>query len=418
MAPASALLHSRAECDLEDVRGTQHEDLEETLEHIVRIESLAAWDMPLVICTVDQVLGLIQNNRRALFSIPSIANGAFVFDEIHQYDDRVFRALLRFLEAFPGAPTLLMTASLPAARLEAIRSKLRQLGSDLRVIEGPVELENVKRYLVEPPQEEPPWTAVKETLFRGGKVLWVANTVARCVAFAQAAEEKGLCPLAYHSRYRYCDRAEKHKDVVNAFRSSEAALAITTQVCEVSLDLSADLLVSDLAPTPSLIQRMGRLNRRASPNGTEQPKPLIVLEPPRATPYEDAEMEQARAWLSELGYGPLSQADLSRAFEEMAKDDVPGGIKSAWLDGGPFAAGGALHEASYSIPVVRREDEPRCLDERNRPVAREVTRYAVPMLLGPVSREIGGWKRLGFAFVAPEGRIDYSTQWGAKWAQT
>lgn len=34
-------------------------------------------------------------------------------------------------------------------------------------------------------------------------------------------------------------------------------------MAEMSLDLSATLLVTDLAPVPALIQRLGRLNRRA-----------------------------------------------------------------------------------------------------------------------------------------------------------
>jgi CRISPR-associated endonuclease/helicase Cas3 len=45
-------------------------------------------------------------------------------------------------------------------------------------------------------------------------------------------------------------------------------IALTTQVCEMSLDLSAALLVSEFAPLTSLIQRMGRCNRKLELEGT------------------------------------------------------------------------------------------------------------------------------------------------------
>src|SRR5206468_4565028 len=92
-----------------------------------RLESLESWSTPIVACTVDTVLGLVQNNRRGLFAWPALVQSAFVFDEIHAYDNRLFGALLRFLRDLPGLPVLLMTASLPKAREMALRSVLEKL---------------------------------------------------------------------------------------------------------------------------------------------------------------------------------------------------------------------------------------------------------------------------------------------------
>lgn len=408
------LLHSRSECDLEELLGTpENEDTDASL----KIESLAAWDVPLIICTVDQVLGLIQNAHRSLFSFPSIANGAFVFDEIHQYDDRLFAGLLRFLEAFNGAPVLLMTASLPNPRLEAITDVLNRNEIKLEVIHGPDELEQIERYCIEGPMESIPWNRIGETIKGGGKVLWVANTVKRCVSFAKEAKEQGFQPLPYHSRYRYCDRIKKHKAVIEAFKKSESALAVTTQVCEVSLDLSADLLITDLAPVPALIQRMGRLNRRVTPEDPGTPKPAILLEPEKERPYESSELELARVWLKKLGSKALSQTSLTRAFEYLAEDQEVPLEKSAWLDGGPFTGQAPSRDADTTILVIRPEDRNLCVDSKGRPVMKEITRYAIPMTLGTETKELSNWERLGFAFVAPEGRIDYSKEWGAEWVK-
>lgn len=403
----STLIHSRAEIDLEDHLGMPDCEGEEQ----VRIEALVAWDVPLIVCTADTVLGLIQNNRRGLFSFPAIANGAFIFDEIHAYDDRMFAALLRFIETFRGVPVLLMTASLPQQRLGVLRDTAVRLGESLSEIEGPQDLENIPRYRLARATEEDAWAKVGQVLSSGGKVLWVANTVERAVSFGKEAVARGFKPLPYHSRYRYCDRVVKHRSVVEAFKKEGPVLAVTTQVCEVSLDLSADLLVSDLASVPALIQRLGRLNRYVTPEQPGRPKMAILLEPQRPFPYDDSDLESARQWLDQLGSKAVSQADLARVFLAMVKDGVdPTMIRSAWLDGGPFSAPAPLREAGATIPVIRAEDAALAKQDRN-----QVARLSIPMLLGPVKNEITVWQRLGVAKVAPLGRIDYSEDWGATW---
>ncbi len=388
MRADTALLHSRSVVDLKDPLDTHGEDM---LERAIRIESLGAWDVPLVICTADQVLGLVQNNRRALFSFPSIGNGAFVFDEIHQYDSRLFGALLRFLEAFRGAPILLMTASLPESRLRALQKVLDQGGKTLEIVAGPPDLENIPRYELQGLSNDPPWDLVQQTLLEGGKVLWVANTVDRAVNFAKEARIRGLqSVLPYHSRYRYSYRVEKHAAIVNAFKDNSPGpvLAVTTQVCEVSLDLSAHLLVSDLAPVPALIQRMGRLNRRVTPDSPGRTGPAIFLEPGNSLPYEREDLEIAQQWLQSLGNSPLSQAALASTFEKIAQDEAVASVESAWLDGGPFSKPAPLREAGVTIAVICAEDESACVDERGYPISREITRHTIPMTLGPVAKEI------------------------------
>lgn len=412
MSSEALLLHSRSECDLEDLLGTPDDTV---LDQSLRIESLASWDVPLVLCTADSVLGLVQNNRRALFSFPSFANGAFVFDEIHQYDDRLFGALLRFVDAFRGAPILLMSASLPRARLEAIQQQMDRRDRPLDIIQGPADLEQIPRYRMEPLQHHPPWDLIENAMRRGEKILWVANTVNRCVEFAQQAGERGLQPLPYHSRYRYCDRVRMHKAVMESFKSEGAALAVTTQVCEVSLDISADVLITDVAPIPALIQRMGRLNRRVTPQNPGNPRPTICLQPRSALPYEQAELDVARTWLHNLGTKPLSQKALASAFEDLSPGGAVFPVQSAWLDSGPFGVQAPLREAAATVMVIRPEDGSLCADHRKRPILKQVVRYAIPMTLGPVANEIGTWRRLSFALLSPPGRICYSQEWGARW---
>ena len=155
----SALIHSRAEVDLQDILGTPEDD-----DRQLRIEALAAWDVQLVVCTADTVLGLVQNNKAGLFALPAIANGAFVFDEVHAYDDRMFGALLRFVGAFRGAPLLLMTASLQAHRLEGMRRLCAESGQVFAMVEGPGDLERIPRYRLVRATLKTAWSEVARAL--------------------------------------------------------------------------------------------------------------------------------------------------------------------------------------------------------------------------------------------------------------
>lgn len=409
----AVLLHSRSEVDLEDLLEDRSAD---AMEQAARFESLAGMDAALVVCTADQVLGLIQNYRRPLFTFPAIATGAFVFDEVHQYDDRLFGALLRFIRAFPGTPLLLMTASLPSARLAALQEAVAATGIQLETITGPEELETLPRYELTLPVDEPPLEDIGRTLEHGGKVLWVSNIVPRAVKFWQQAQPRS--PLLYHSRFRYCDRLEKHRAVIDRFKADGGVLAVTTQVCEVSLDISADLLVSDLAPIPALIQRLGRLNRRAQA-GTPACR-AVFLEPETEMPYGKDEFNRPAVtrWLSALAGRPVSQRDLAAEFEKLDSALPPDAVKSAWLDFGPLSFQVPLREGDHSVQALLPSDAPHCKDDKGRPRMPEVVRRSLPMPLGrQVSAEIGGWERIGSAFVVPEGYIDYSKETGGTWAR-
>jgi CRISPR-associated endonuclease/helicase Cas3 len=325
-----------------------------------------------VSCTVDTVLGLVQNTRRGLFAWPALAQSAFVFDEIHAYDDRLFGALLRFLRDLPGLPCLLMTASLPKPREEALRETLKQSrGLDLNLIPGPTDLEELPRYHKAAVKDNDLLPLVKETLAANGKVLWVCNTVNRVMDAADRARAAGLEPLIYHSRFKYEHRVQRHKAVIDAFKAEGGALAICSQVAEMSLDLSADLLVTDRAPVPALIQRLGRLNRRAKKS--DPTKPFVVIVPESHLPYSPADLDAAQKWLNQLPDADIRQCDLAAKWEQNA-ENPPELVPSAWLDGGPATTVAELREASPGVTVLMREDVVRVQSNRN-----QLGRYVLPM---------------------------------------
>ena len=160
--------------------------------------ALEQWSTPLVSCTVDTVLGLVQNNRRGLYAWPSIAGSVCIFDEIHAYDERLFSALERFLRDLPGIPCLLMTASMPNDRLRRLEDAVRNR-CELKVIPGPEQLETVPRYQRHPcTSVEEAWEQASQVLSDNGKVLWVVNTVDRAIEMSKdcRAALLGSSPLS------------------------------------------------------------------------------------------------------------------------------------------------------------------------------------------------------------------------------
>jgi len=403
------LFHSRRDIDLEIILNTGSDNLDPEADSAARLESLEAWSTPIVACTADSVLGLLQNNRRGLYAWPALAQSAFVFDEIHAYDDRLFGALLRFLRDLPGLPVLLMTASLPEARENALIDLLKQYRDiELRPITGPSELEELPRYHILTAKSGT-LEIVQAEISAGGKVLWVCNTVKRVMESADQAEASDLCPLLYHSRFKYVHRVARHKSVVEAFsaESSRPALAVCSQVAEMSLDLKGcTLLVTDLAPVPALIQRLGRLNRQARPG--DPTRPFVLIEPGDHLPYSPPEIEAARVWVASLPRQQISQRDLVELWKHPA-DQATTLVSSAWLDGGPTTCVSDLRDGSPGITVLMADDLARMSTPR------DSTRFTLPMPPPPRGVNWRSWKKHRGIPIAPAGTILYDPMRGAAW---
>ena len=405
------LFHSRSGIDFEIILGTGSDSKTAEADAAARADALEAWSTPVVACTVDTVLGLVQNNKRGLFAWPALAQSAFIFDEIHAYDDRLFGALLRFLRDLPGLPVLLMTASLPAPREEALREVLRKYrGIELSPITGSRALEERPRYHRVLPVCGKLLSLIAAEMRAGGKVLWVSNTVKRVMDAATRAEVAGLDPLVYHSRFKYADRVQRHQAVLDAFTTSHTAgaLAVTSQVCEMSLDLQGcSLLVTEQAPVPALIQRLGRLNRQAKEGDPTRPFVVLPLTPESYMPYAPPDMMAAAAWLTRLPDGDISQRHLADAWEQTA-ENPPEPVASAWLDGGPWTTVSELRQASPGITVIVRDDVLRT-------TGRNLGKYTIPMPPPPRTLDWRSWPKSRGVPIVPTDSIVYDAKRGAEW---
>ena len=151
--------------------------------------------------------------------------------------------------------------------------------------------------------------AVRERHRPGRPTLVIVNTVARAQAVHKALSAgAGPETLLIHARFRHSDR-NRVVDALPRPGAPRDVIIVATQAIEAGVDLSAAVMVTELAPWASLVQRFGRVNRRGEYSaddgasvfwidvlGDADHKDATV----RAAPYDAKDLETARERLGVL----------------------------------------------------------------------------------------------------------------------
>jgi CRISPR-associated endonuclease/helicase Cas3 len=264
--------------------------------------------------TVDQALLGAVATRHAHMRGATLLRHLLVVDEVHASDtymEGLLAALLRGHLA-AGGHALLLSATLGS------RARARFLGTAMPAMEeaervpypalswaedrvetriAPVSTGSGKavRVATAPLMDDPDGIVrlAFDAAERGAKVLVVRNTVGGAVAVGRALEalagadhpalfRSGGVPALHHGRYAPEDRRLLDAAVEAALgkgRATGGCVVVGTQTLEQSVDLDADLLVTDLAPMDVLLQRIGRLHRhaRARPPGFETARAIVLV---------------------------------------------------------------------------------------------------------------------------------------------
>ncbi len=128
-----------------------------------------------------------------------------------------------------------------------------------------------------------------------------------------------LCLL--HSRFRPEDR---HKNLQTFLAPPEenGTICVSSQVVEAGVDVSCDLLITDLAPWASLVQRFGRANRYGESQNTK----IFWLDPKEkkgwASPYEEDSLRKAREILLDLEGKNVGPGNLPKVTEPLGEESV------------------------------------------------------------------------------------------------
>ncbi|MCS6930048.1 MAG: CRISPR-associated helicase Cas3' [Saprospiraceae bacterium] len=279
----------------------QGNDVEQTLQPLVGAS--------VKVLTPHQIASIIFGTSGFETVMLDLRGTDVILDEIHTYTEwagamvrEIARTLLRL-----DCRIHIGTATIPTA---LYRELLQLLGGSEHVYEVrlPDEmLETFNRHLIykEPNDESRVRDILAEAFANGERVLLIHNTV-------KAAQEaylkwKQAFPavkiMLIHSRFRRKDRYRLEKTLTDNFNDRNKSdyspcLVISTQVVEVSLDISFDRMITACAPLDALIQRFGRVNRVRKAETIGQLKPIHVLAPEgSARPYQKEIVERSFAQL-------------------------------------------------------------------------------------------------------------------------
>jgi CRISPR-associated endonuclease/helicase Cas3 len=294
------------------------------LQHGERPESvLFAADA--IVATIDQVITsyactpLTLPLRHGNIPAGAVMSSFVVFDEMHLFDPELGLQATRLIcERLYrlGIPYAVLSATLPDSVVEFWQERL---GTEIVEAYGEfvqrqvtVEWEGV---LLSPEE-------VKQVLGRFDRILVVCNTVDRAVdLYSQVltdAQAQGYACNLLHSRFLPDDRKKKEEGVIQRFGKNAQpnikALLVATQVVEVGLDISADLLLTEVAPVAALIQRAGRIARWGG-NGA-----VWVYDVKSSAPYNQALVGKTKELLCQNSGAVLDWATAKNWVNQVLND--------------------------------------------------------------------------------------------------
>lgn len=230
---------------------------------------------PLKVLSPYQLLKALFQLRGFEAMLTDYARAGFIFDEIHAYEPErlaLITGLMRYLRRHVAARFFVMSATFPTLILEQLSDVL----DTPTIIQATPDIfarfRRHQLYLRDGELTDPAIITEIVTAVRDGKqVLVCVNTVARAQMVRDLLMQAGLSDeqlILIHSRFTYGDRNRLEQTIVERCRSDSARrpplALVATQVVEVSLDIDLDTLYSDPAPLEALLQRFGRVNRRAA----------------------------------------------------------------------------------------------------------------------------------------------------------
>jgi CRISPR-associated endonuclease/helicase Cas3 len=266
---------------------------------------------PFGVGTVDQALLGIVAAKHFFVRQFGLAGKVVILDEVHTYDvytSTLIGALVKRLRELQ-CTVIILSATLTESRRRDLLVGLsdgQPLSAAYPLVSG------ATSSLIEQSCEPPPAKTIRvrgvsgalplenamERARHGECLLWIRNTVDEAQeiyrALQSASFQGGPSIALLHSRFPFFRREQLETDWMtrlgkDSTNRPNGCILVSTQVAEQSVDIDADLLITDLAPTDMLLQRIGRLWRHDRPT-RPCPEPEVWIQTPHS---DDAALRNA-----------------------------------------------------------------------------------------------------------------------------
>ena len=226
---------------------------------------------PIIISTPDQLMHFVFRYKGFEKYYATTLYSRLVIDEIQSYDPITLAFMVKALEIIiqNGGKFLVMTATFP----EFLRDRFKNMGvvyKELNLQPMVNKSATVYHHVQVIDDTIDNYVDIINNFSKNTRVLVVVNTVKKAIELKEKLSNANLL----HSRFILKDRKDKEKKIKEFFDTNSSGVWITTQLAEVSLDLDADYLFTELSSADSLIQRMGRCNRKGE-KPTDKPNVFV-----------------------------------------------------------------------------------------------------------------------------------------------
>lgn len=306
---------------------------------------------PFGVGTVDQALLGVVAAKHFFVRHFALAGKVVILDEIHSYDlytGTLIDKLITTLEGL-GCTVIILSATLTGKRRGQMVSCPEDMADEAErpypLITGRNEGQQLEPVAATPPEsrnvkvefisaERAAEEAIKLAR-NGGAVLWICNTVSAAQKQYRRFKELDFPVGLLHSRFPFWQREKLESEWMGRFGKNGTtrcgSILVATQVVEQSVDLDADLLISELAPTDMLLQRVGRLwrhERRQRPVGAAR---ICIVE--ESTSLEDFRTMNPQGIKKELGskalvYDPFILLRTLEVWRKQQDVNIPEQIRS------------------------------------------------------------------------------------------
>lgn len=353
--------------------------------------------------TIDQALLAVLPARFAALRYFALAGKVVVIDEVHSFDpyisaliDRLIRYLIK-----AGSTVIILSATLTARRraelVQAVGATESAQPEAYPLITKVATGANFAAHIPVPTPtggqtvclkherfnsetEDAFWESIARKVEDGANVAVIRNTV----TLAQSTYRQLKARLSsritdervglLHSRFPQNERDANESHWTRILGKNDASrpngsLLVATQIVEQSVDIDADCLVTDLAPTELILQRIGRLHRhqRTRPKGFGQATCYILH--PDTDWRGDAKAVKTALNPHHWIYPPLSLWQAAETLSTLTEIRLPDDIR-------PLLEKASSREApETNFPAVKEfaEDHQRkCDDMRSTSNQRDV----------------------------------------------
>ncbi len=276
------------------------------------------------VLTPHQMASLVFATKGYEALIADLHDCDVILDEIHTYSETTQAIVLKVVEILISLKCRIHigTATMPKVLHNRLLNMLRK--ENVYEVFLPAEiLETFNRHVVYKADTiDSLYQILANAIELKQKVLIVCNQVTRSQKLYNMLDEKypSVSKMLIHSRFKRGQRSDLENTLKQEFNtSSEACIVVSTQVVEVSLDISFDLMITECAPIDALIQRFGRINRNRTAKTIGHYKPVYVLKPvddiKEAKPYSLEILRKSYAALPEGAL--LEERNLQKLIDEV-----------------------------------------------------------------------------------------------------